>query len=212
MVLSWMVCTTCAAAEGRTRRGCDTSGNGGLLEALIEFGLAHRLWDALSNMIGDHRAAQAEGDSKLHDPLDILMAVPGAFLSDTGEDTDWDRVSKSTRGRPSSSMLTAEERALDDDADDEEESSVPEGTNIIQPPSSNSSGPPLAAPPISESNPSRLARVLLGLRHPLEHCLEDVPSKRSRITKSESWPGKTNDVMLRCGWKKPGSRLGWIVK
>ncbi|KNZ44080.1 hypothetical protein VP01_9523g1, partial [Puccinia sorghi] len=164
---------------------CDTSGNGGLLEALIEFGLAHWLWDALSNIIGDNRAAPAEGDSELHDPLDILMAV---LLSDTGKDTDWDRVSKSTWGRLSSSMLTAKERALNDDADDEEESSVHEGTNIIQPPASNSSGPPLAAPPISEPNPARLARVLLRLRHPLEHCLEDVVEQRRYQKKKIQWP------------------------
>ncbi|KNZ56311.1 hypothetical protein VP01_2436g1 [Puccinia sorghi] len=116
---------------------CDTSGNGDLLKALID------------NMIGNNWSAQAKGDRKLHDPLDILMAVPGAVLSDTSEDTDWD-----CSHSPAVPKTGPKERALDDDADGKEDSSVPEGTNIIQPPASNSLGPPSAASPIAKSNPA----------------------------------------------------------
>ncbi|KNZ61546.1 hypothetical protein VP01_1386g9 [Puccinia sorghi] len=127
---------------------CDTSGNGGLLEALIEFGLPYWLWDALSNMIGDHWASQAEGDSKLHDPLDILMAVPGAVLSDTGEDTDWDRgdspavpetgLCSQPRKGPSMMMQMTKRNH-----------------QYLKAPTSSNLLPPIHwAPPISESNPA----------------------------------------------------------
>ncbi|POV95265.1 hypothetical protein PSTT_16338 [Puccinia striiformis] len=109
----------------------DVSGSGGLLGALVEFGLSQSLWNAMLDMHGDNPAATAHGQGDIKDDLDSLYHDSMSDGSDdesigylpddlgpvnTSADADIPQTlvpRRSRRRRHPDDGLTAEELALD---------------------------------------------------------------------------------------------------
>ncbi|POW06195.1 hypothetical protein PSTT_09088 [Puccinia striiformis] len=109
----------------------DVSGSGGLLGALVEFGLSLSLWNAMLDMHGDNPAATAHGQGNIEDDLEALYDDSMSDGSDdesigylpddlatvnTSADAEIPQTfvpRRSRRGRHPDDGLTAEELALD---------------------------------------------------------------------------------------------------